>query len=298
MATIQSSTTPLIPCASRHNGVTKGGKALERTAGVGGRGGRHPSTPPRGKTMPDTLATFESNSIPSSRANGVVNGHRANPKASKAPRPRDTAKSAGNRCEVIELRRQLRIAEEKLNARIDCSDASLETAYFEAQDHFVDCKVTSLEGVLSKLLLIDEIEDLDAQLKDAPRLVYLRVLKSLIRDLKAQVGSVGVAPQPAQQCARGSRPAQDSQAAAVIDARMNDVMMAAYGAQNLASLLEMVSGDGFKEASARDNYWHKRWWGQAEYISRTLERLGDELQANGEAIETALADIKYGRAPT
>jgi hypothetical protein len=50
MATIQSITTKLIPGASRHNGV-KGGKALKRAAGEGGRGGRHPSTPPRGKTM-------------------------------------------------------------------------------------------------------------------------------------------------------------------------------------------------------------------------------------------------------
>src|ERR1700722_13151597 len=58
MATIQSSTTKVIPGASRHNGV-KGGKALKRTAGVGGRGGRHPSTPPRGKTMLQNSSSVE-----------------------------------------------------------------------------------------------------------------------------------------------------------------------------------------------------------------------------------------------
>ena len=80
-----------------------------------------------------------------------------------------------------------------------------------------------------------------------------------------------------------------------IDNRMTDVMMAAYDAQNLASLLEAVTGDGYKEASRTDDYWHKKWWEQAAYIGRVLERLGDELQANGEAIELALGDIKHRR---
>ena len=77
--------------------------------------------------------------------------------------------------------------------------------------------------------------------------------------------------------------------------RMSDVMMAACDAQNLASLLEAVSAEGFKEASRTDDYRSKKWWQQAEYIARVLERLGDELQANGEAIELALRDIKHGR---
>jgi hypothetical protein len=50
--TAPCTTTNLIPRAKRHDPVIKGNKALKRTAGVGGRGGRHPSTPPpRGKTM-------------------------------------------------------------------------------------------------------------------------------------------------------------------------------------------------------------------------------------------------------
>ena len=80
-----------------------------------------------------------------------------------------------------------------------------------------------------------------------------------------------------------------------IDNRMGVVMMAACDAQNLASLLEAVSAEGFKEASRTDDYRSKKWWQQAEYIARVLERLGDELQANGEAIELALRDIKHGR---
>jgi hypothetical protein len=53
--------------------------------------------------------------------------------------------------------------------------------------------------------------------------------------------------------------------------------------------------EDFKEASRTDDYWSKKWWQQAEYIARVLERLGDELQANGEAIELVLRDIKHGR---
>lgn len=53
--------------------------------------------------------------------------------------------------------------------------------------------------------------------------------------------------------------------------------------------------EDFKEASRTDDYWSKKWWQQAEYIARVLERLGDEPQANGEAIELVLRDIKRGR---
>jgi hypothetical protein len=310
--------------SARRDIAVKGGKALKRTDGAGGRRGRA-FTPPKGTTMPDTLAIFESNSIPSGHAVGPVNGHRANRQSSKAQRPRDAAvRSTGEGCEALELWRQFKHAEETLNARIDEDDDTPEIAYHAAQDRFIDCRVASLDGVLLKLLLINEMEDLDRDLKDAPRWALPRIIKSLLRDLKAQVGSAGIAIEPAPQCAKDGRPAQDSQTAAAasaptdaiaeaaanratggplavlesIDARMGEVMMAAYDAKNLASLLEMVSRDGFKEASAKDNYWHKKWWEQAEYISRTLERLGEELQANGEAIETALGDIKYGRAPT
>ena len=68
--------------------AVKGTEALKRAAGAGGRPGRA-STPPERTTMPDTLATFESNSIPSNHAAVAVNGHRANRKASNAKRPRD-----------------------------------------------------------------------------------------------------------------------------------------------------------------------------------------------------------------
>jgi hypothetical protein len=81
-----------------------------------------------------------------------------------------------------------------------------------------------------------------------------------------------------------------------IGRRMKDVLMAAYDAQTLASLLDMVHDDGSYEASkGYDNPDQRRWWEQVAYIARTLERLGEELQANGEAIESALADLKHGR---
>jgi hypothetical protein len=85
---------------------------------------------------------------------------------------------------------------------------------------------------------------------------------------------------------------------AAIYTRMNDVLMAAYDAQALSGLLDSLHDAGFEEASkAHDNAEQRRWWEQAGYIARMLDRLGSELQANGEAIETALADLKYGRAP-
>jgi hypothetical protein len=40
---------------------------------------------------------------------------------------------------------------------------------------------------------------------------------------------------------------------------MGDVMMAACDAQNLASLLEAVSAERFKEASRTDDYRFKKW---------------------------------------
>src|SRR3982074_1156458 len=70
MATIQSSTTKLIPGASRHNGV-KGGKALKRTAGEGGRGGRAPLKPPKAKAMlQQSTAALNGHAGKHSRANG------------------------------------------------------------------------------------------------------------------------------------------------------------------------------------------------------------------------------------
>jgi hypothetical protein len=218
--------------------------------------------------------------------------------------------------------RRFKLAKERLDTSGGVADNDpLITAYHEAQDRFVDCKVASLQGVLLKLLLIDEAEDLEGHLEEAPRMLWPRIVKSLLRDLKTQVGSSGDddAPQSPPRCAKDKHPtpaAASAPADAIakgvadaatgdlhsalegIDTRMTDVMMAAYDAQSLASLLDTVCTDGFGEASGTDDYWHKRWWEQAGYIARTLERLGDELQANGEAIETAVADIKYGRPPT
>jgi hypothetical protein len=82
-----------------------------------------------------------------------------------------------------------------------------------------------------------------------------------------------------------------------ISRRMNDVLIAAHDAQALAVLLDSVQDHGYFDANRTDNSWQMKWWAQAGYISRTLERLGEELQANGEAIDAALADIRHGRAP-
>jgi hypothetical protein len=260
--------------------------------------------------MPDTLVSRESSSIPPTHASGSVNGHRANPKATKAKRSRDAnGRSAGDGCEALELWRQFKGAEKTLNARIDEDNDTPEIAYYDAQDRFVDCKVTSLQDVLLKLLLLDETEDLEHHLKESPRLLWPRIVKSLLRDLKT-------GDDTAPRCAKDKPPAAacaptDAIAEGVADAatadrnsaledigtRMTHVLMAAYDAQNLASLLDTVHGDGFQEASRRGDYWQKRWWEQAAYIGRTLERLGEELETNGEAIEVALGDLKHGRAP-
>jgi hypothetical protein len=194
--------------AARRDIAAKGEKALKRAAGVGGRLGRA-SSPPVGTTMPDTLATFESNSIPSGHAVGPVNGHRANRQSSKAQRPRDAAvRSTGEGCEALELWRQFKHAEETLNARIDEDDDAPEIAYHEAQDRFIDCRVASLDGVLLKLLLINEMEDLDRDLKDAPRWALPRIIKSLLQDLEAQVGSGDIALKAARQCEKDKASAQ------------------------------------------------------------------------------------------
>jgi uncharacterized protein YukE len=82
-----------------------------------------------------------------------------------------------------------------------------------------------------------------------------------------------------------------------IDTRMNDVMMAAYDAESLAGLLDGLHDEGYRAGSITKDDWQKRWWSQAGYIARTLERVATELEANAQAIETALADLKHGRAP-
>ena len=82
-----------------------------------------------------------------------------------------------------------------------------------------------------------------------------------------------------------------------IGTRMNDVLMAACDVENLAGLLETLSDTGYSNASAINDEWNMKWWARAEYIHRTLERVAADLEANGQAIEKALADLKHGRAP-
>ncbi len=79
-----------------------------------------------------------------------------------------------------------------------------------------------------------------------------------------------------------------------ISKRMDYVMMASYDAQNLAGLLETLSGVGYRNALAAKDEWQQKWWERATYLASTLERLGEELQSNGEAIETALYAIGKG----
>lgn len=81
-----------------------------------------------------------------------------------------------------------------------------------------------------------------------------------------------------------------------ISRRMDDVMMASHDAQNLAGLLETLSGVGYRNALAAKNEWQQKWWERATYVAGALERLGEELQSNGEAIETALYAIGKGGA--
>jgi hypothetical protein len=157
--------------------------------------------------MPDTLASFESNSIPPSRAGGSVNGHRANPKATKAKRSRDE-------CPSLEVWRRLKLAQERVDRGVPDNDPLI-TAYHEAQDWFVDCKVTSLRGVLLKLLLLDETEDLDRIQEEAPRMLWPQIVKSLLRDLKTQVDSDDRA-RPAGQCANGERTRHENSALAAV----------------------------------------------------------------------------------
>ena len=81
-----------------------------------------------------------------------------------------------------------------------------------------------------------------------------------------------------------------------ISKRVGAVMMASYDAQNLAGLLETLSGVGYRNALAAKDEWQQKWWERAAYVASTLERLGEELQSNGEAIETALYAIGKGAA--
>jgi hypothetical protein len=81
-----------------------------------------------------------------------------------------------------------------------------------------------------------------------------------------------------------------------ISKRMDYVMMASHDAQNLAGLLETLSGVGYRNALAAKDEWQQKWWERATYLASTLERLGEELQSNGEAIETALYAIGKGGA--
>ena len=66
------------------------------------------------------------------------------------------------------------------------------------------------------------------------------------------------------------------------------------GRRALLRLLETLSGVGYRNALAAKDEWQQKWWERATYLASTLERLGEELQSNGEAIETALYAIGKG----
>jgi hypothetical protein len=198
--------------------------------------------------MPDTLASFENNSISSSRAAGAVNRRRANHQPSKAQPRYAAVKSAGDGCEALELWRQFKRAEETLNARIDSGDDTPEIAYHEAQDRFIDCRVASLDGVLLKLLLIDEMEGLDRDLKETPRWALPRIIKSLMRDLKAQVGPDGLAFQAARQCEKDKH---------LANARPPEPLLAptAFIERVIGAVLPLIGpkGDGFAPGKTWDD---------------------------------------------
>ena len=77
-----------------------------------------------------------------------------------------------------------------------------------------------------------------------------------------------------------------------IGSLMNDVMLAACYVGNLGGLLETLSGTGLESAFAAKDDWQQQWWSQAGYLAHALEQLAAELKVNGEAIETALHDIR------
>jgi len=181
-----------------------------------------------------------------------------------------------------------------LNARTgeERDDDPVVLAYHEAQDRFVGSKVASLQDVLLKLSRIDEIEDLEGHLEGSPRLIYPRILQNLLRDLRslcespADAGSLPTASctstddaEPKHALLKGN-----------IDSHLNEIMMHAFDAKEIAGLLEGLSDSGYSEAHSKGDvdWWHKKWWGQASYVARTLERTATELQRDAEELETLL----------
>jgi hypothetical protein len=81
-----------------------------------------------------------------------------------------------------------------------------------------------------------------------------------------------------------------------IDSLMNDVMLAAIHVGNVGGLLETLSATGYSSACAANDDWSQQWWSQATYLAHALDQFAAELKANGEAIETALSELRHGRA--
>lgn len=85
---------------------------------------------------------------------------------------------------AVLLRRELADAERIVNAGVP-DDSPLISAYHDAQDRFVNAPTTSMLGVLLKLERIAEVEDLDQHLGKMPNLIWPRMIKALLRDLRA-----------------------------------------------------------------------------------------------------------------
>lgn len=90
---------------------------------------------------------------------------------------------------VSQRHREYRAAEAAVNAPEHTADESPEIdAFHAAQSRFIAEPVTSLLGVLLKVEMIAEMEDLEGRLEEAPKLAMPRIILGLIKDLRAVLG--------------------------------------------------------------------------------------------------------------
>ena len=61
----------------------------------------------------------------------------------------------------------------------------LEATFQEAQERFVYAEDATLQGIYLKLRLLAETESLSGNLEDGPRLLWPRIILTILRDLKA-----------------------------------------------------------------------------------------------------------------
>lgn len=90
---------------------------------------------------------------------------------------------------VAQRYREYRAAEAAANAPEHTADEGpVIEAYDAAQDRFIAAPATSLLGVLLKIEMIAEMEDLEGMLEEAPKLAMPRIILGLIKDLRAVLG--------------------------------------------------------------------------------------------------------------